>query len=569
MMNDRKRRVTRLPALTAAVGGGLLLSSCAPAEPPEASEPEVWFREVARERGLDFEHVRGGEERFWFPEIMGAGLALLDYDGDGRLDTYLVQSGDLAGPRTEHANKLFRNVGGTFEDVTEEAGVGDRGYGMGCAVGDLDSDGHADLYVTNVGPNALFRNRGNGSFAEIGRLSGTDHPGWGTSTTFLDHDADGDLDLFVVNYLRWSAEREKECLSEHGEQDYCSPRAYQAPAPDVLYENQGDGTFADISAAAGLGAAFGNGLGVVAADLDGDGRVDLYVANDMMPNQLWRNRGDGSFEDVALLAGCAANMDGSAEAGMGTVAFDVENDGDLDLFLTHLRDETNTFYRNRNGIFSDRTSALGLGAPSRRYTGFGVGFADFDHDGLVDLFVANGAVTRNRPPFVPGDPYAEPNQLFRGEVDERDEVVFTEVGPPAGPTDLVRVSRGTALGDLDDDGDLDVVVVDSGERVVMYENVAARGHWLMLRLLQSRGSDALGASARVTQPGSADVQWRTVLPGASYCSSNDPRLHFGLGANGDPVEVSVRWSDGTEEDFGGREVDRVHELVRGTGVAAR
>lgn len=534
--------------------------------PDSEAPPPAWFREVSVERGLAFTHLRGDEGRYRLPEIMGGGVGLFDFENDGDLDCYLVQSGDLSGPGDETTNRLFLNRllergEALFEDVTDSVGGGDRGYGMGCVAGDYDGDGRVDLYVTNVGPNALFRNVGGAELVDNTAHAGVGHPGWATSGAFLDHDRDGDLDLFAVNYLRWSIRREKDCLSALGENDYCSPRSYEAPAPDVLYENRGDGTFKDISASAGIDRAFGNGLGVVAAELDGDGLIDIYVANDMMPNQLWKNRGDGTFEDIALFAGCAANMDGASEASMGTVAVDVENDGDLDLFLTHLRDETNTFYQNRAGIFSDRTAALGLATPSRFYTGFGVGFGDFDHDGVLDLFVANGAVTRNRPRLAPQDPYAEPNQLCRGTIDNsRSALHFEEVLPRGGlERELIRTSRGVALGDLDNDGDLDIVVVDSNTHVELLENVVAAGHWLQLSLIDG-GTDAVGASARI-RFASKDL-WRSVIPAASYCSSNDPRLHFGLGRHTEPVEVLVRWSDRVEEDFGPLEVDRVHRLER-------
>jgi len=487
------------------------------------SGPPTWFDESAAERGLDFEHVRGRETRYWFPEIMGGGVALLDFDDDG----------------------------------TAGSGAGDAGYGMGCAAGDVNGDGRVDLHVTNVGPNALLVNNGDGTFTDTTASAGVGHPGWGTSCAFFDAELDGDLDLFVVNYLSWSLAQEIECKTALG-QDYCSPNNYAAPARDAFYLNDGAGIFSDATDTSGIGAVVGNGLGVSVGDFDGDGWTDVYVANDMMPNLLWMNDGQARFEDRALLAGCAANMDGESEAGMGTVAVDVENDGDLDLFLTHLRDESNTLYVNRGGIFTDRTASMGLATPSLRYTGFGTGFGDFDCDGTLDLYVVNGAVTKNRPELLPGDPYAEPNQAFRGLGDGR----FEEIVPLGGlATPVIATSRGAALGDLDDDGGIDLVIVDNHAPVrLLLNTVRDRGHWLTLRVRLASGADALGAAVRIETPDG--IQWRTVNPATSYCASNDPRVHFGLGEHGDPVEVVVRWPDGAEERFGPLEVDRVQELRR-------
>jgi hypothetical protein len=533
-----------------------------------AGEAPSWFREEARERGLDWVHVRGRTQRFWFPEIMGGGVGLLDQDGDGALDVYLVQSGDLAEPSPDGANRLFRNLGGArFADVTATVGGGDPGYGMGCAVGDADQDGDPDVYVTNVGPNTLLLNDG-GTLGAAPLEAGVSDEGWGTSAAWVDIDADGDLDLYVVNYLRWSPEREIECHSPQGGRDYCSPTSYDAPARDVLYRNEGGGRFRDVSEAAGLGAAFGNGLGVASGDLDLDGWVDLYVANDMMPNQLWTNRGDGTFVDRALFSGCAVNRDGAAEAGMGAVALDVEDDGDLDLFVTHLRDETNTFYCNQGGRFSDQTSVLGLGGPSLPFTGFGVGFQDFDRDGTLDAYVANGAVTRGRRARDPSDPYAEPNQLFRGVTDAAGSVRFEELLPRGGTAEeLLGSSRGAAFGDLDEDGDADVVVVDSGARVKLLLNQAAGGHWIGLRVLERSGGDAEGA--RLTLECSGKRRYRWVTSGGSYCSASDARALCGLGADRAPTTVVVRWTDQSEERFGPLEPGRKHVLRRGTGTPAR
>ncbi len=544
----------------------VLAALCASCLAACGREEPVWFREVALERGLDFVHVRAKTQRYWFPEIMGGGVGLLDYDGDGRLDVYLVQSGDLAQPSPELTNRLYRNGGGAaFTDVTTRCGAADPGYGMGCACGDADGDGDVDLYVTNVGPNFLYRNEG-GVFRNVTAESGTGDPGWGTSAAFADLDADGDLDLVAVNYVRWSAELEIDCHSPQGGKDYCSPLNYDAPARAVLYRNEGHGAFTDVSESAGLSAAFGNGLGVVTGDLDGDGRIDIYVANDMLPNQLWINRGDWTFVDQALFAGCAVNRNGSAEAGMGTVAVDVEEDGDLDLFITHLRDETNTLFRNHEGVLSDRTSELGLASPSLPFTGFGVGFGDFDRDGWLDVYVANGAVTRNRRPHDPSDPYAEPNLLFRGRPAPGGAPIFEEVFPRGGTEPpLIGNSRGAAFGDLDDDGDVDVVVVDNGARVELLENVASDGHWIGFRVRERNGADALGA--RVALASSDRIRYRQVDSAGSYCSSNDPRVHFGLGQAAGPVRATVRWVDRSEESFGPLPIDRLHTLQRGSGTA--
>ncbi|MCH7813895.1 MAG: VCBS repeat-containing protein, partial [Planctomycetes bacterium] len=312
----------------------------------------VWFEEVAEQSGLTFRHVRTPVVRYWLPEIMSGGAGLFDYDNDGDMDLYLVQAGDLDPTATDKpGNRLYRNRGdGTFDDVTAAAGVADTGYGDGCACGDYDGDGDVDLYVTNVGPNALYRNNGDGTFTDVTAAAGVGDPGWGCSAAFFDYDADGDLDLMVVNYVIWSIQAEIKCAIITGEQDYCSPSNYNAPAPDTLYRNEGDGTFVEVSEAAGLRAAYGNGLGICCGDYNLDGRLDIYVANDASPNQLWHNTGRGGFRDDALLAGCSVNANGTTEAGMGVAGVDLDNDGDLDLFMTHLRNETHTLYLN-HGAF--------------------------------------------------------------------------------------------------------------------------------------------------------------------------------------------------------------------------
>jgi len=527
---------------------GLCLAGCGGEEPAPRVDPlpppeAPWFREVAVERGLAWKHRKGDEVRYWFPEFMGPGIGVLDHDRDGDMDLYLVQSGDLAADREHNiGNSLYANDGrGRFSDVTAGSGADDRGYGMGCACADYDGDGWTDVYVTNVGANALLRNRGDGTYTETAAASGVDHPGWGTSSAFLDFDRDGDLDLFVANYLNWSESVELDCMSAFGEPDYCHPNNYNSPAQDVLYRNDGDGTFTDLTIPSGVDKAFGNGLGVAPGDFNGDGFVDMYVANDMMANQLWVNQKDGTFKESGLLSGCAVNGQGTAEAGMGVVAFDADNDGDLDLYLTHLREQTNTLYINQGGGFTDKTSIVGLAGPSLRFTGFGTGAADFDQDGLLDLYAANGRVGKWRPLFLEANPYAEPDQLYRCLGNAR----FEEVMPQGGTTEpYYATSRGMAFVDSDGDGDLDVVVGDNDGRVRLLENIApGQGRSVLIDVRDESGAPAIGAMVAVRAGEQTLV--RPVQPAFSYCSSNDPRVHFGLGGHAGPIEVQITWADGT------------------------
>ncbi|MCB0216375.1 MAG: VCBS repeat-containing protein, partial [Chloroflexi bacterium] len=386
------------------------------------------FVEAAAALGLDFVHHSGRSGQRYFPEINGPGSALFDADGDGDLDLYLVQGGSLeAGPDPALAGRLYRNrlredgrLG--FEDMTADSGLVADGYGMGAAAGDIDNDGDLDLYLTNFGPNQLWRNLGGGRFEDVTQAAGEglDDPRWSTSAAFVDYDRDGWLDLVVSTYTDFTLAGHKACYAPNGAIDYCGPLSYD-PLPDRLMHNLGDGRFEDVTATAGLGAAYGPGLGVAVADFDADGWPDIYVANDGMPNQLWINRDGQRFDDTALLAGVAMNAKGAAEAGMGVVADDLDGDLDVDLFMTHLTDETNTLYVNDGtGLFEDATARSGLGGASLPYTGFGVGSLDIDGDGWLDLLVSNGAVRINPAqlglPQDPADPqaaYRMPRQVYR------------------------------------------------------------------------------------------------------------------------------------------------------------
>lgn len=526
--------------------------------PTSATSGEVpWFEEVAEEIGVRFEHDSGHVTRHFLPEIMTGGVGLLDYDGDGHLDIYLVQASGLQSPPGKRkSNVLYRNRGdGTFAQPAGPTGIEDDGYGMGCACADYDRDGDTDIYLTNVGKNELYSNNGDGTFSPASAVVAD--PGWSTSAAFLDYDNDGDLDLFVTNYIEWSVENEEECFVR-GQPSYCSPTKYDAPAQDRLYRNNGKSGFEDVTHLAGIDTSKGNGLGVTTGDFNGDGHMDIYVANDASPNHLWINTGKSSFTNEALVAGCALNQEGVAEAGMGIAAADVDHDGDLDLFMSHLRNETNTFYRNQGRWFEDHSGSIGLGAPSASFTGFGLGFADFDHDGRLDVYVVNGRVERLQPQLNPDDPFAEPNQLFAGTADGR----FREVLPRGGTAKaFLENSRGAAFGDIDNDGDIDIVVTNRDGPARVLRNIAGtRDNWIAFDVRDQRGRVALGARLLIESESSR--QWRTVFRAYGYCSSNTPRVHVGIGKATRVEKITVHWRDGTTGVFGPLDGGQTHSLVQ-------
>ncbi len=555
--------------------------------PPAAAAEGDGFVEIAGASGLDFVQFNGMSGEWYLVENLGGGAALLDYDGDGDLDVFLVQ-GEMLGPKPLSAAlfppqpgkppgaRLYRNDltvspdgrrALRFTDVTGQSGIRDTGYGMGVAAADYDNDGHADLYLTNLGPNQLWRNRGDGTFVNVTAEAGTGEPRLSVSAAFLDYDRDGRLDLFVGNYVDFSPDHNRPCYAPWSARDYCSPKVYRA-LPDTLYRNRGDGTFEDVSVKTRVAQEAGTALGVVAADFNGDGWADVYVANDGMANHLWMNQKDGTFVNDALLAGAAVNREGMAEASMGVDAGDVDGDGDEDLFMTHLAGETNTLYLNNgDGWFEDRSVQSGLAGPSKAYTSFGTAFFDYDNDGDLDLFVASGAVNIIQTQAEAGDPYPlrQTKQLFENLGDGR----FRDVTAQAGAAlQVPEVSRGVAFGDLDNDGDTDLVVVNNNGPARLLENrLGTRSHWLGLRLIGREGRDAVGARVALERAGQPTL-WRRVRADGSYACANDPRVLVGLGPAADVREVRVHWPDGTVESFAGLPADRYHTLRQGTGRPA-
>ena len=532
---------------------------------------DVWFADEAAERGVHFRHVSGASGGYWMPEIMGGGVALADLDGDGDLDAYLVQSGRVPGAASAPGadaqalgNRLFLNQGDGMFRLAEDSGAEHAGYGMGVVAGDYDNDGDVDLHVTNLGANALLRNDGRGRFEDVAAAAGVADPGWGTAAAFADFDADGHLDLFVVNYLDWSVGVERDCYDYGtGARNYCDPGNYDMPAKDVLFHNNGDGTFTDVSETAGIHAAYGNGLGAAAADFNDDGLVDLFVANDQVVNQLWINRGGMRFTDEALVRGCAMDDHGIAKAGMGVAAEDVDDDGDVDLLVVNIEGETDSFFRNQGAYFIDGTAAAGLATTSRRYTRFGVALADFNNDGRLDLYEANGRVAYS-PESAVEDVFAERNLLFQGLADGHFAAVASAV---TGDSALIHTSRGVAAGDVDGDGGIDLLVANRDAAPYLLMNrVPQRGAWIAFRALARIGRDAHGAAVFATIAGAR--QRREVQTAGSYLASRSPLARFGLGASASAREVAVRWPSGAVETFGDFPAGTVHTLREGAGHAA-
>ncbi len=530
----------------------------------------VTFENVAAAAGISFTHTNGPSPDKYLVETMGSGGVLFDYDNDGLVDLFLVDGGSIAdatvNARARH--RLYRNVGkGAFKDVTEASGIRHREYGMGACAGDVDNDGRVDLYVTNYGANELYRNGGNGTFTDAARSALVGAPGWSTSCAFFDMDGDGDLDLFVTNYLDAPKSNNRFCGDAQKRiRVYCHPLVYPS-VPNVLYRNDGKGIFTDVTSAAGLSKYLGNGLGVAVGDYDDDGRPDVFVANDSVPNFLFHNEGGGRFTEVGLLAGVAVARDGKPRAGMGTEFADYDGDGKLDLVVTnHEFETTSLFHNDGRGTFVDVTLEAGISASTLPFVGFGVAFLDTDNDADLDLSIVNGHVIDNTATFRAGSTHAQRKLLFQNTNGRR----FAEVGRQSG-SGFSRddVGRTLLVGDLDNDGDLDIVVTNNGGPVEVLRNNGGTGrNSIEIRLVGSRSNrDGLGSRITVTAGGRTQV--REVKSGSSYLGQNDLRAHVGLGEATRVDRIDLRWPSGTTETISGVPANQIVTLTEGKGITGR
>jgi hypothetical protein len=539
--------------------------------------PTEYFQDVAADAGLSFVHRNGMTGQYYYAEIMAPGVALFDSDNDGDLDVLLLQGGDFdASPPSKRPSngrvttRLFRNdlhidANGHrtlhFTDATEGSGISMRDYAMGIATGDYDNDGCVDVYVTALGRNRLFQNDCAGVFKDVSMQSGVSDTGWSVSAGFFDFDRDGWLDLYVGHYLNWDKALNTPCYGSSGQRVYCAPEVYRAQQ-SRLYRNNRDGTFADVTVQAGVAAQFGPALGVSSADFNGDGWIDFYVANDGEENQLWINQRDGTFENRGLLSGTALGPSGKAKAGMGVDAGDFDDDGDEDLFVTNLTGEGHDLYVNDgSGTFVHRSPAAGLAHTSLAFTGFGAAWLDADNDGRLDLLTVNGAVQMQTPAHADDDfPLGQRKQLFRNQGNGRFEDV-TGIGGSA--LSEAEVSRGAAFGDVDNDGDVDVVVGNNhGSVRLLLNQVGQRQHWVGLKLVGSAGSDRLGARVAVTT--GETTRWRRARTDGSYASANDPRVLVGLDDSTAPPRARVIWPSGLVEEWPRVELDRYTTLTEGS-----
>ncbi|MGH9627654.1 MAG: CRTAC1 family protein [Bryobacteraceae bacterium] len=526
------------------------------------------FTDITGQSGVRFQTEASHTSEKYLLETMAGGVALIDYDGDGYLDLYFVNGAKLQDPMPAGAgpdksdprywNRLYRNNGdSTFTDVTEKAGVRGHSFGMGAAVGDYDNDGDADLYVTNFGQSILYRNNGNGTFTDITKEAGVGAEGWAAGAAFLDYDSDGRLDLFVARYVEWDFPLNRWCgPREHGHRAYCHPDQFE-PITHILYRNNGDGAFTDVSDKTSISGSPGKGLGVAFNDYDHDGRIDIAVANDSFPQQLFRNKGDGTFEETGLIAGAAYDEDGNVFAGMGIDLADYDNDGWPDLFVNALGNQKYALFRNVEGTFEYTSGPSGVAGITLLHSGWGARFLDYDNDGWKDLFVAQGHVMDNIELTQPSLRYLEPLLLMRN-VRGKFQNVSGDSGEAFSPA---RAARGAAFGDLDNDGWVDVVVNCNNQPALILRNEGATGnHWLTVNTIGSASNkDGIGARLRLVSESGAS-QTGIASAAGSYLSSSDPRAHFGLGNDTLVKLLEISWPSGVVQRLENVKADQVLDV---------
>ena len=538
-----------------------------------ASDDFPSFVDVAEKVGVTLMNICGTATKDYIVEVNGNGAGFFDFDNDGDMDLLIANGSTLENYKSggNLMTALYENDGGGgFSDVTSVAGLARKGWGMGTCVADYDNDGFRDVYVTAYGANVLYRNDGDGSFSDVTENAGVGDPRWSTNCAFGDYDRDGDVDLYVANYLTF----DEQAVPRRGESDLCrhmgvdvmcGPRGLTGES-DALYSNNGDGTFRDVTAEAGIRDPGHYGFGVVFSDFDNDGWLDVYVANDSVPNFLFQNNRDGTFTEMGLLSGTALNEEGRQQAGMGLGVADYDGNGYVDIFVTNFSDDTNTLYQNIGDlIFIDATSPAGLGVISRPYLGWGTGFADLDNDGFQDIFVANGHVYPEIDDSEAGTRFLQPKEIYRNLGDGR----FEEVAAKAGGDLLVKKSaRGTAFADYDNDGDIDVVVINLNDRPSLYRNEGGnRNHWITFRLEGTKGNrDAIGARIEIDAGGKTQVA--EVRSGGSYLSHNDMRVHFGLDGQTRVDVIRIRWPDGSVDELDGIDADRFVFVKEGVGIVS-
>ncbi len=530
--------------------------------------PEPQFTDVTAASGITFRHNSGAFGRKYLPETMGSGVAFLDFDNDGWQDVLLVNSRNWPGrPGGPSYSALYRNNrNGTFTDVTRQAGLAVEMYGLGAAAADYDNDGNVDIYVTALGANHLFRNAGGGRFIDVTTRAGVGDPGFSTGAAWLDYDGDGRLDLYVANYVQWSIDRDLYCTLDGKSKSYCTPESYKGQS-GTLYRNKGDGTFEDVTKKAGLYDPSSKGLGVALIDFNADGRLDLFVANDTQPNKLYRNNGNGTFTDVGMTAGVAFNEAGVARAGMGVDAADYDGSGRQSLVIGNFSNEMMALYANEGtGLFIDEAPASTIGKASLLTLTFACFFFDFDLDGLPDIFAANGHVSDDISAVQPRVKYAQPAHLFRNLGAKK----FEEVTARAGAA-LLRpaVARGAAYGDVDNDGDLDLLIASNrGPARLLRNDGGNRNHSLRVRLVGSPSNrDAIGARVRVTLDNGSSG-WSMVKTGSSYCSQSELPLTFGLGQRTGIKSIEIAWPSGKKETLTGARADQAITIQEGKGILA-